>query len=188
MERLGLWLTTVDSDVMYDSAESQRAVQFLHSHGFKRASVPLQTGGQVLWPVRAQNNPLGMPLDPRLPHPISTDVLIGALKRSEIETVGWFEFGLMAPAEAPWLAGRDHLLLRNQAGQSTWLEGGHLRRVWLNPALAEVRDGLTALVVDACHHLRIRVNYCILEIVFGENICYCVLSRALYIWIIWMCF
>jgi uncharacterized lipoprotein YddW (UPF0748 family) len=59
----------------------------------------------------------------------------------------------MAPAEAPWLAGRERLLLRNQAGESTWLEGGHLKRVWLNPALAEVRDGLTALVVDACQHL-----------------------------------
>ena len=153
MERLGLWLTTVDSAVMYDSLESQRAVQFLQSHGFNRASVPLQTGGQVLWPVRPQNNRLGMPLDPRLPHPISTDVLIGALNRSGIETVGWFEFGLMAPADAPWLAGRGHLLLRNQAGQTTWLEGGQIRRVWLNPALAEVRDGLTALVVDACHHL-----------------------------------
>lgn len=153
MERLGLWLTTVDSAVMYDSLESQRAVQFLRTHGFNRASVPLQTGGQVLWPVRPQNNRLGMPLDPRLPHPISTDVLIAALNRSGIETVGWFEFGLMAPAEAPWLAGRDHLLLRNQAGQTTWLEGGQIRRVWLNPALAEVRDGLTALVVDACRHL-----------------------------------
>jgi uncharacterized lipoprotein YddW (UPF0748 family) len=153
MERLGLWLTTVDSAVMYDSAESHRAVQFLLTHGFKRASVPLQTGGQVLWPVRAQNNLLGMPLDPRLPHPISTGVLIGALNHSGIETVGWFEFGLMAPAEAPWLAGREHLLLRDQAGQTTWLEGGKIKRVWLNPALAEVRDGLTALVVDACKHL-----------------------------------
>ena len=69
MERLGLWLTTVDSAVMYDAAESQRAVQFLQTHGFKRAGVPLQTGGQVLWPVRAQNNRLGLPLDPRLPQP-----------------------------------------------------------------------------------------------------------------------
>lgn len=153
MERLGLWLTTVDSAVMYDAAESQRAVQFLQTHGFKRAAVPLQTGGQLLWPVRAPNNRLGMPLDPRLPHSTHTEVLIGALNRNGIETVGWFEFGLMAPAEAPWLAGREQLLLRNQAGETTWLEGGHLKRVWLNPALAEVRDGLTALVVDACQQL-----------------------------------
>jgi uncharacterized lipoprotein YddW (UPF0748 family) len=61
----------------------------------------------------------------------------------------------MAPADAPWLVGREHLLLRDRNGQTVWLEGGNLKRVWLNPALAEVRDGLTALVVDACRHLHL---------------------------------
>ena len=154
-ERLGLWLTTVDSAVMYDSAESQRAIGFLRTHGFSRAAIPLQTGGQVLWPVRSENNRLGLPLDPNLPHPISTDVLVRSLNRSGLETIGWFEFGLMAPADAPWLKGREHLLLRDRNGQTIWLEGGNLKRVWLNPALAEVRDGLTALVVDACRHLHL---------------------------------
>jgi len=67
--------------------------------------------------------------------------------------VGWFEFGLMAPAGAPWLAGRDDLLLRDASGSSLWQESPGLNRVWLNPILPEVQQLLEDLVVDACTQL-----------------------------------
>ena len=82
-----------------------------------------------------------------------TASLLAALGRAGLERVGWFEFGLMAPAGAPWLAGRDDLLLRDASGSSLWQESPGLNRVWLNPILPEVQQVLEDLVVDACTQL-----------------------------------
>jgi uncharacterized lipoprotein YddW (UPF0748 family) len=82
-----------------------------------------------------------------------TASLLAALGRAGLERVGWFEFGLMAPAGAPWLVGREDLLLRDASGSSLWQESPGLNRVWLNPILPEVQQRLEDLVVDACTQL-----------------------------------
>jgi uncharacterized lipoprotein YddW (UPF0748 family) len=151
-----VWLTTVDSAVMYNPAEAQRALAFLRHNGFRRAALPLYTAGVVTWTPAPARNRLAIPTDPLLPP--STDAgptasLLAALGRAGLERVGWFEFGLMAPAGAPWLAGRDDLLLRDASGSSLWQESPGLNRVWLNPILPEVQQLLEDLVVDACTQL-----------------------------------
>ena len=176
--KLGLWLTTVDSAVLYEPAEAARAVEFLRHNGFRRVALPLYTAGMVTWSPQASRNRLAIPTDPRLPAlpapgPRSAAVprapgrasaapaadtgptasLLADLGRGGIERVGWFEFGLMAPADAPWLAGREDLLLRDAAGSTLWQESPGLNRVWLNPLLPEVQQTLEDLVVDACSRL-----------------------------------
>ena len=156
-DRLGIWLTTVDSPVMRQSEAANQARDFLLREGFTRAAIPLQTGGALTWPVEAPRNPLGLPLDPELPAADHSATLLQGLRRAGLRTVGWFEFGLMAPAGASWLNGRDDLLLRTRSGETHWLEGGRIRRVWLNPAAPAVQEGLVALVVDACTRLPVDV-------------------------------
>ncbi|KEF41662.1 MAG: hypothetical protein ER33_10335 [Cyanobium sp. CACIAM 14] len=151
-DRLGVWLTTVDSEVLSDPAEAERALGFLSRNGFRRAAVPLLTGGATTWPVQPQRNPLGIPLDSRIGGG-SVAPLLTELRRRGLHTVGWFEFGLMAPAGAPWLRGREHLLLARADGSTLWRESPALERVWLNPALPEVQALLSDLVVDACRSL-----------------------------------
>jgi uncharacterized lipoprotein YddW (UPF0748 family) len=166
-----VWLTTVDSAVMYSPAEAQRALAFLRHNGFRRAALPLYTAGVVTWTPAPARNRLAIPTDPLLPPsttPPDTSIrsgagpvhgvgpnasLLAALGRAGLERVGWFEFGLMAPAGAPWLAGRDDLLLRDASGSSLWQESPGLNRVWLNPILPEVQQLLEDLVVDACTQL-----------------------------------
>jgi|GEM_PF-1607291 len=153
---LGVWLTTVDSAVMYDPAEAERALAFLRHNGFRRAALPLYTAGVVTWTPAPARNRLAIPTDPLLPPSTTagpTTSLLTALGRAGLERVGWFEFGLMAPAGAPWLAGRDDLLLRDASGSSLWQESPGLNRVWLNPILPEVQQLLEDLVVDACTQL-----------------------------------
>jgi uncharacterized lipoprotein YddW (UPF0748 family) len=41
VDRLGVWLTTIDSQVLYDANEQARAVEFLQTNGFTRVAVPL---------------------------------------------------------------------------------------------------------------------------------------------------
>lgn len=152
-EGLGVWLTTVDSQVMFHPGEAQAALDFLQANGFQRAAVPVYTGGYVYWPVPAERNPLQLPLDPRLPSPTSVPDLLNALGRRGMDRVGWLEFGLMAPAEPAWLEGRRELLLQDASGSVLWQESPGLNRVWLNPILPEVRAALVSLVVEACRSL-----------------------------------
>ncbi|MFM7313720.1 MAG: family 10 glycosylhydrolase, partial [Cyanobium sp.] len=111
------------------------------------------TAGTVTWPLDPERNRFAVPLDPALPSP---DHVIGILKdlgRRGLERVGWMEFGLMAPVEAPWLRQRPDLLLRDRRGSPLWSESPGLNRVWLNPALPEVQAFLEELVVEACTRL-----------------------------------
>lgn len=149
-ESLGVWLTTVDSNVLYDRAAADEAIRFLRRNGFTRAAVPLLTGGNVQWPVKVERNSFGLSLDPRLEGIDAVPQLLQELHRHSLSTVGWFEFGLMAPADAPWLKGREPLLLRDATGGTIWQESATLDRVWLNPAIPAVRKFLSDLVVDAC--------------------------------------
>jgi uncharacterized lipoprotein YddW (UPF0748 family) len=169
--QLGVWLTSVDSTVLYDPAEAERALAFLRHNGFRRAALPLYTAGVVTWQPDPARNRLGIPTDPRLPRfgwgagpgasqgakQGATASLLAALGRGGLERVGWFEFGLMAPAGAPWLAGREDLLLRDASGSSLWPESPGLNRVWLNPLLPEVGQLLEDLVLDACTSLPLEV-------------------------------
>ena len=156
-DRLGVWLTTVDSQVLYDANEQARALEFLQANGFTRAAVPLYTGGYVTWPLLAVNNGLKIPLDPKLSASLNSKWLLKALGLAGIQRVGWFEFGLMAPASAPWLRGSEHLLLVDRNGSSLWQESPSVNRVWLNPLQPEVQDMITQMVVDACTTLPLDV-------------------------------
>jgi len=150
---LGVWFTTVDSQVLFNPEETETALAFLEHNGFRRAAVPLYTGGFLYWPVAAEHNSLGVPLDPRLGSPTRTQELLTALGQRGVQRVGWLEFGLMAPDEAAWLQDRADLLLQDSQGSSLWQESPGLHRVWLNPALPAVQNALVNLVVDACTRL-----------------------------------
>lgn len=143
--------------MLYDAAEAQQALDFLQANGFRRAALPLYSGGATTWPLPQAANPLGIPLDPRLPAPSSTQDLLVAMGQRGLERVGWLEFGLMAPADAPWLHGHDDLLLQDDSGSRLWPESPGLDRVWLNPLRPEVREVLIDLVVQACTQLPLDV-------------------------------
>ena len=147
---LGVWFTTLDSQVLFNPQEAQTALKFLEHNGFQRATVPIYTGGYLYWQVPANHNPLGVAMDPQLPSPTSTKALLEALGARGMGRVGWLECGLMAPADAPWLQGHQDLLLQDNQGSTLWQESPGLKRVWLNPALPAVREALVDWVVDAC--------------------------------------
>lgn len=150
---LGVWLTTVDSPVLRRPDRALQASRWLAEQGFRRVGVPLYTDGALLWNAAAASNHLGIPRSRTTLSDADLRQLLHDLRRRGLETVGWFEYGLMAPQTAPWLRGRESLLLRDRQGRSRWQEFGGDQRVWLNPVAPEVRRLLVDLVVDACTRL-----------------------------------
>jgi hypothetical protein len=151
---LGVWLTTVDSRVLFDPEERRQAVAFLVDHGFRRAAVPIYSGGWLYGLLSADHNRLGLRPDPMLSEPDAVGATVEALHSRGLEAVGWLEFGLMAPRDGAWLKGRESLLLQDRNGSTIWRESPSLERVWLNPTQPEVRRFLVDLVVDSCRRYR----------------------------------
>lgn len=151
---LGVWLTTVDSRVLFDPLERSRAVSFLVAHGFRRAVVPIYSGGWIYGLLAADHNRLGLRPDPLLSEPDAVGATVAALRAQGLEAVGWLEFGLMAPRDGAWLQGREALLLQDRNGSTIWRESPSLERVWLNPSQPDVRRFLVDLVVDSCRRYR----------------------------------
>jgi len=152
-DRLGVWLTTVDSAVLRDRQEASRAIDALAANGFTRVALPLYTGGALTWPVASARNRFGVPLDGQLPGEDHVPWLLRQLGKRGLVRVGWLEFGLMAPVDAPWLQNRPDLLLRDRRGSALWAESPGLNRVWLNPSQPEVQAFLEDLVLEACTSL-----------------------------------
>ena len=151
---LGVWLTTVDSRVLFDPLERSRAVSFLVAHGFRRAAVPIYSGGWIYGLLAADHNRLGLKPDPLLSESDAVGATVEALRARGLEAVGWVEFGLMAPRDGAWLQGREALLLQDRHGSTIWRESPSLERVWLNPTQLDVRRFLVDLVVDSCRRYR----------------------------------
>lgn len=150
---LGVWLTTVDSQVLSGRERALDASRWLADQGIRRVAIPLYTDGLLLWNARDQHNGLGIPRSSRtLPDPELRQLLLD-LRQRGVTTVGWFEYGLMAPPSASWLNGREGLLLQDRQGRSRWQELGGTQRVWLNPVTAPVRRLLVELAIDACTRL-----------------------------------
>lgn len=150
---LGVWLTTVDSQVMRRPDQALQASRWLAEQGIRRVALPLYTGGELLWNAAAASNPLAIPRSRATLADPDLGQLLHDLRRRGLETVGWLEYGLMAPETAPWLRGRERLLLRDRQGRSRWQDFGGDQRVWLTPVAPEVRRLLVDLVVDACTRL-----------------------------------
>ena len=150
---LGVWLTMTDSQVLKRPEQALAASQWLSQQGIRRVGVPLYTGGELLWTVPPERNRLGIPRSKRSLRDADLERLLLDLRRRGLQTVGWLEYGLMAPPAAPWLRGHQSLLLRDRQGRSEAAEFDGVRRVWLNPVAPEVRRALVDLVLEACTRL-----------------------------------
>ncbi len=144
----GVWLTNVDSDVLYDPAQLKTAIADLKSTNFNTIYPTVWNDGHTLYPSAVAQEWLGQPQDPQLGDRDMLAELIRLAGEKSLRVIPWFEFGFMAPAEADWVKAHPQWLTANAQGETIWLEGGVIPRVWLNPLHPEVQQLTTALLVD----------------------------------------
>jgi len=148
-ELRGVWLTNIDSDVLFDRNRLQGSLQSLKNLNFNTVYPTVWNWGWTLYPSKVAQRVIGRSLDPA-PKLQGRDIL------KEIATVGhqkgltvipWFEFGFMAPADSQLAKNRPQWLTSRRDGSKIWKEGTH-DRVWLNPFHPEVQQFIQDLIVE----------------------------------------
>lgn len=149
-ELRGVWLTNIDSDVLFSSQRLSDAVDKLAQLNFNTLYPTVWNNGYTLYPSEVAKQAIGIELDPE-PGLQNRDMLKEVITQGHAEgmaVIPWFEFGFMAPADSELAKRHPDWLVQRLDGSKIWLEGGVLERVWLNPLHPEVQKLITDLVVE----------------------------------------
>jgi uncharacterized lipoprotein YddW (UPF0748 family) len=164
----GVWITNVDSDVLFTRDRLATAIKDLHQLHFNTIYPVVWNWGYTTYPSKVAKRIVGSSFMPKT----SAGILINRkLDRSEglegrdvlkevvtqghkqsIAVIPWFEFGFMLPGTTD-PAGSDFAklhpdwLTQKQDGGTLWKEGKD-PRVWLNPFKPEVKNFIIDLVVE----------------------------------------
>ncbi len=146
----GVWLTNVDSDVLFSKDSLRDAIRRLERLNFNTIYPTVWNGGYTLYPSTVAQQTFGMSLDPE-PGLRDRDMLkeaIGTAHSRGLAVIPWFEFGLMAPADSELVARHPDWVTSRQDGSKVFNVHGKDRSVWLNPAHPGVQQFLVALVSE----------------------------------------
>ncbi|NET55790.1 MAG: family 10 glycosylhydrolase [Symploca sp. SIO2E6] len=158
-ELRGVWLTNIDSDVLFSSENTTTALQLLKRLNFNTVYPTVWNWGYTLYPSKIAEEvigesariatPLEEPFDPQLGLQ-ERDVLQEIVEvghQQGMRVIPWFEFGFMAPSDSELAKRHPDWLTQNAEGVKTKQEGTH-ERVWLNPFMPEVQQFIQNLVLE----------------------------------------
>jgi uncharacterized lipoprotein YddW (UPF0748 family) len=145
----GVWLTNIDSDVLFERNRLSQAIQTLHQLNFNTIYPTIWNWGYTLYPSQVAAKAIGRSLDPT-PGLQGRDMLQEIVQQGREQRMGvipWFEFGFMAPADSQLAKRHPQWLTRRRDSKEVWLEGKH-QRVWLNPFHPEVQQFIQDLILE----------------------------------------
>jgi uncharacterized lipoprotein YddW (UPF0748 family) len=146
----GVWLTNIDSEVLFKKKTLKEAITTLEELNFNTVYPTVWNWGYTLYPSLVAKKITGRFMDPH-PELQGRDILkeiIQVAQPKEMRVIPWFEFGFMAPEDSELAQRHQNWLVKRQDGSTVWWEGKVHPRVWLNPLRPEVQDFITDLVVE----------------------------------------
>jgi len=149
-ELRGVWLTNIDSDVLFSQTTTTKAIAKLGELNFNRLYPTVWNWGYTLYPSQVAEDVIGVAQDPT-PGLKNRDILKEIVSQShdqKMAVIPWFEFGFMAPADSTLAKKHPEWLTQRQDKTTVWLEGNLHKRVWLNPIRPEVQEFITNLVLE----------------------------------------
>ena len=161
-ELRGVWMTNIDSDVLFSREKLEPALNKLADLHFNTVYPTVWNWGTTLFPSSVAERVIGYKqgLYPDLDETGRKEALEAAqgdrdmlLELIEIahsrglKVIPWFEFGFMAPADSELAARHPDWLTTMADGSYTKGEGVH-PRVWLNPFHPEVQAFIKALTAE----------------------------------------
>ncbi|MFB2770490.1 glycoside hydrolase family 10 protein [Pelatocladus sp. BLCC-F211] len=148
-ELRGVWLTNIDSNVLFESDRLKNALQNLKQLNFNVVYPTVWNWGWTLYPSKVAQTVIGRSLDPE-PGLQGRDMLKEVVNfghQQGLKVIPWFEFGFMAPADSQLAKRRPQWLTTRRDGSKIWKEGTH-DRVWLNPFRPEVQQFTQDLILE----------------------------------------
>ncbi|HIK03912.1 MAG TPA: glycoside hydrolase family 10 protein [Trichormus sp. M33_DOE_039] len=148
-ELRGVWLTNIDSDVLFERDRLQKALQKLDELNFNTVYPAVWNWGYTLYPSQVAAKVIGRSLDPT-PGLQGRDILkemVTEGHKQGLTIIPWFEFGFMAPADSLLAKNRPQWLTNRSNGTRIVKEGTH-DRVWLSPFRPDVQQFIQDLIVE----------------------------------------
>jgi uncharacterized lipoprotein YddW (UPF0748 family) len=148
-ELRGVWLTNIDSKVLFEKKRLDNALQKLKDLNFNVVYPTVWNWGWTLYPSQVAEGVIGKKLDPE-PGLQGRDMLKEAVElghAKNLKVIPWFEFGFMAPADSELAKLRPQWITNRSDGSKIWKEGTH-DRVWLSPFRPDVQEFIQALIVE----------------------------------------
>ncbi|MBD0335616.1 MAG: glycoside hydrolase family 10 protein [Cyanobacteria bacterium Co-bin13] len=161
----GVWITNVDSDVLFSRQGLELAVDRLAASNFNTLYPAVWSWGYTLFPSAVATREIGYKqgIYPDLEDQGRNEALeaaqgnrdllqelVGLARTRNLSVIPWFEFSFMAPANSP-LAQRHPDWLTQKRGSSPqaklYQEGRHTR-VWLSPFHPQVQQFILDLVAE----------------------------------------
>jgi uncharacterized lipoprotein YddW (UPF0748 family) len=148
-ELRGVWLTNIDSDVLFERNRLKNSLQKLDELNFNTVYPAVWNWGYTLYPSKVAAKVIGRSLDPT-PGLQKRDMLkeiVDEGHKQGLTVIPWFEFGFMAPADSLLAKNRPQWLTSRSNGSKIVKEGIH-DRVWLNPFHPDVQKFIQDLIVE----------------------------------------
>lgn len=147
IELRGVWLTNIDSRVMFSPQELQHGIQRLAQLNFNTIYPSVWNWGYTLYPSPVMSQAIGESIDP---HPAlqGRDVVVEAIATAHAQglaVIPWFEFGLMTPSYSELARQHPDWLTARQDGTTVVMQGRHPRR-WLNPLHPDVQNLMLGII------------------------------------------
>ena len=146
----GVWLTNIDSDVLFSTENTTNAIATLAELNFNTLYPTVWNWGYTLYPSAVAKQVTGIELDPTegLQGRDVLQEIIDQGHQKGMAVIPWFEFGFMDPADSELAQLHPEWLTQRADGSTMWLEGKMHERVWLNPLHPEVQKFITDLIVE----------------------------------------
>ncbi|HBC40655.1 MAG TPA: hypothetical protein DCZ88_01820 [Pseudanabaena sp.] len=151
-ELRGVWLTNVDSDVLFSKQSIQHAVNRLKRLKFNTLYPTVWNGGYTLYPSNVAEKTFGVSIDPN-PDLQNRDMLAEVIElghEQNFAVIPWFEYGLMTEEGSELMRQHPDWVSKRKDGSQVFVHGenNQHRLVWLTPAHPEVQKFLTDLIVE----------------------------------------
>lgn len=147
-ELRGIWLTDVDSNVLFTTNNIKNALSEISEAKLNTVYPTVWNGDHTLYRSQVIKRITGTELDPRL----ETDALAEVVKEAKakgLKVIPWFEYGLIIKADSELAQQRPHWLTQNAEGEQ--VVAGKTRQddtYWLNPFHPQVQQFLLDLIVE----------------------------------------
>ena len=145
----GVWLTNVDSDVLFSRERLDFALARLKRLNFNRVYPTVWSRGYTLYPSSVAESFIGQAMH-STPELQGRDVLAEVVEQSHqrgLSVIPWFEFGLKAPVDSALVRRHpDWITYRRNTPQIT--QGNQKNQVWLNPFHPMVQRFIVSLVAE----------------------------------------